>query len=222
MKRRIFLFLLWVLFLSGCGAKEDRSGQIWASALDTLKQRANYTVLENGCASRYTPEAALVEQDGKLQYFSKEGGRCYVYVHNEEPDMWIRGEVAHSDLYFFAYQQIERLNKISGFLDQGLLTYDPETQIFSGDSIPMTYVFRGKAHTPVHIELRVENGCLVQLTETYWDEENGSPVLRTDTVAFTDFSTTEVRLPLNSWDASELEEFANPLEKSTDPEPTER
>lgn len=220
MKRRIFLFLLWVLFLSGCGAETDQSSEIWTKALDTLKQRANYTVLENGCASRYTPEAALVEQDGEIQYFSKEGGSCYVYVHNDEPDMWIRGEVAHSDLYFFAYQQIERLNKISGFLDQGLLTYDPETQIFSGDNIPMTYVFRGKSHTPVHIELRVEDGILVQLTETYRDEEN--TVLQTDTVEFTDFYTTEVRLPLNSWDKSELEEFAGPSEAPTDPEPNER
>lgn len=220
MKRRAFLFLLCVLFLSGCGAEADQSSEIWAKAMDTLKQKANYTVLENGCVSRYTPEAALVEQDGEIRYFSKEGGICYVYVHNDDPDMWIRSEVAHSDLYFFPYQQIERLNKISGFLDQELLTYDPETQTFSGDNIPMTYVYRGKSHTPVHIELRVEDGMIVQLTETYWEEEN--PILQTDTVEFTDFYTTEVRLPLNSWDKSELEEFADPPEDPTDPETNER
>ena len=220
MKRLKFLFLLCVLFLSGCGAKEDQSGEIWAKALDALKQRANYTVLENGCAARYTPEAALVEQDGEIRYFSKEGGICYVYVHNDDPDMWIRSEVADSDLYFYAYQQIERLNKISGFLDQELLTYDPESQTFSGDSIPMTYVFRGKSHTPVHIEILVEDGVIVQLTETYRDEETS--VLQTDTLEFTDFYTTEVRLPLNSWDKSELEEYLDQPEEPTDPEPNER
>lgn len=220
MKRLKFLFLLCALFLSGCGAEADQSGEIWAKALDALKQRANYTVLENGHAARYTPEAALVEQDGEIRYFSKEGGICYVYVHNDDPDMWIRSEVADSDLYFYAYQQIERLNKISGFLDQELLTYDPEAQTFSGDNIPMTYVFRGKSHTPVHIEIRVEDGVIVQLTETYRDEETS--VLQTDTLEFTDFYTTEVRLPLNSWDKSELEEYLDQPEEPTDPEPNER
>lgn len=222
MKRLIFLFLLCVFFLSACGTEADQSREIWVKALDTLKQKANYTVLENGCASRYTPEAAFVEQNGEIHYFSKEGGICYVYVHNDDLDMWIRSEVADSNLYFFAYQQIERLNKISGFLDQELLTYDPESQTFFGDNIPMTYVFRGKSHTPVHIEIRVEDGIIVQLTETYWDEGNGSPVLQTDTVEFTDFYTTEVRLPLNRWDKSELEEFTNQSENPTNPETNER
>ena len=164
----------------------------------------------------------MVEHNGEIHYFSKEGGICYVYVHNDDLDMWIRSEVADSDLYFFAYQQIERLNKISGFLDQELLTYDPESQTFFGDNIPMTYVFRGKSHTPVHIEIRVEDGIIVQLTETYWDEGNGSPVLQTDTVEFTDFYTTEVRLPLNRWDKSELEEFTNQSGNPTNPETNER
>lgn len=219
-KRRIFLILFCVFFLSGCGAEAEQSSEIWAKALDALKQRANYTVLDNGRPFHYTPEAAMVEQDGETRYFSKEGGVCYVYVHIDDPDMWIRSEVAHSDLYFYAYQQIERLNKISGFLDQELLTYDPETQTFSGDNIPMTYVFRGKSHTPVHIEIRVEDGVIVRLTETYRDEETAA--LQTDTVEFTDFYTTEVRLPLNSWDESQLEEYGNQSEDPTDPETNER
>lgn len=216
------LLMACMLFLSSCGTGADEGVEIWRKALDALKQKANYTVLENGYSSRYTPEAAMVETEAQIRYYSREDGICYVYVHNEDPDMWIRSELTDSDLYFYAYEQIERLNKISGFLDQELLRFDPESQTFSGDNLPMTYVFRGKSHTPVHIELRVEDGILVQLTEMYWDKENGRPILRTDTVEFTDFYTTDVRLPLNHWDKSELEEFANPSEAPTGPEPNER
>ena len=216
------LLIACMLFLSSCGTSADEGVEIWRKALDALKQKTNYTVLENGYSSRYTPEAAMVETDAQIRYFSREDCTCYVYVHNEDPDMWIRSELTDSDIYFYAYEQIERLNKICGFLDQELLTYDPESQTFFGDNIPMTYVFRGKSHTPVHIELRVEDGIIAHLTETYWDEENGSPILQTDTVEFTDFYTTEVRLPLNRWDKSELEEFTNQSENLTNPETNER
>lgn len=204
----VFLLIGCMLFLSSCGNGDDTEAEIWENALDALKQKANYTVLENGYSSRYTPEAAMVETDGEIRYFSRAEGICYVYVHNDDPDMWIRSQLVGSDLYFYAYEQIERLNKISGFLDQGMLTYDPETETFVGDNIGQTYVFREKNHTPVHLEVRLEDGVIASFTEVYWDsEENENPVLRTDTVTFTDFSTTEVRLPLNVWDEAELTEF---------------
>lgn len=214
-----FLLIGCMLFLSACATGADEGAVIWGNALDTLKQKANYTVLENGYSSRYTPEAALVETDGEIRYFSREDSICYVYVHNEDPDMWIRSQLVGSDLYFYAYEQIERLNKISGFLDQGLLTYDPEKQAFLGDNMGQTYVFRGKTHTPVHLEVRLEDGVIAHFTEVYWaSEENEKPVLQTDTVTFTDFSTTEVRLPLNTWDESELTEFTANADEDLDDE----
>ena len=205
MKRLLCLGLAALLLLSGtaCGGP-SASPRAWYDALDRLKRKENYTVYETCCGVqtvyRYDRDTAQVVSPDETLYYARIDGTCYGYAHVEEPSVWVRQAVPESENYFYAYEWIERLNKISAYIDQGLLTCTADG-VYTGRDLKQTYVFRGEEHTPSSLEVRVENGDIVYLKECYggyadeertiWDDR------KTDEVRFTDFSQTQVKLPLD-------------------------
>lgn len=212
MKRIIssLLLLLCLFALSGCGIREADSSALWVSALDTLKQRSSYTVVENGMVSRYTPECSQTETEDGTVYYSLTDGICEIWVHNDDPDVWLRSEIPASENFFYAYELIERLNKLGGYIDMGLLHYDAEEQCFRGEELGQPYVYRGEVHAPQLLEIQIDDGVIVSLRET-WErtDEAGNSVIMTDEVSFEDFFITNVHLPLNTVAYDEGEETEN-------------
>lgn len=231
--RRIVLFLMLLMtsaaFLSGCGGEELMSSEhrgIWYGALENLKNSKNYTVeltsedksgkVIKKSVGYYTGNRSKITQDDETLYFDLANGVCTGYGYDEESEFWINAEEEYNAYYFYAYSLVDRINKFSAYLDQGLLSYDEETGIFSGDNLRGGYLCEEDVHEPVSISVQIRNGRFVSLTETYTIKDDSSnaediddserPVY-TDQIEIRKYSTTEVRLPGNTISEEDLEKF---------------
>lgn len=215
MKRTIMvLCLLLCLGLTGCTGKQ-KEADLWHSAVDSLKQKENYTVEEHitwaggeeTYLSEYAVDISRIAQEDAVMYYERTDGVCRVYVHNEDPDIWVRKEITEAGLYFYDFSLAERLNNLTGYVDMGLLKYDAAEETFRGENIPGAYVYRGEAHRPISLEVHLRDGELTSITETwmgYSDEDGTIPAEKTAVLTVTAVSATEVRLPLDvvDWDES--------------------
>lgn len=245
MKRTTF-FLIAVmavmLAVFGCGKKEPISSEqrnIWYDALDNLKNSTNYTVsLTTEDASgnlvaeshgKYAGPISMITLDDETVYYESDDGKCIGYGYDEESEFWINAEVEDSEYYFYAYTLVDRINKLSAYLDQGLLTYDEEDGSFSGQNLPGGYSCDDEVHKPTDLLVVIRNGRFVDLTESYIllpGEEDESDTtssqipkdsgvassyneseIRVDRISIGEYNVTEVRLPRNTISEDDLEKF---------------
>lgn len=203
MKRIVILVSLLACLLSGCGRDETTAAQ-WFQALDGLIRQENYTVEE----ITVTPEETIrryrqydliyakTEEPGETLYFCAEDGICYGIGWVEDPGIWVKQQIETSDLYFYDYTLLDRLNRISGYVDMGLLEYREADSTFVGSNLNSAYVYRDLEHTPLLLEVAVENGRIVKIHEVWHCTRDGEDLgIYEDTVVLSDFSTTQVRLP---------------------------
>lgn len=206
-KSLLGMLLVLLLFSSGCAAKTDLGP--WETALDNLKRRENYTVtattwyndIKDVRITRFDHNISQLTENDTVTYYEKNDGQCYIYTLNQDPEIWIRAELPESDLFFYDYAMIERLNKFNAYFDLGLLRYDAESNTYKGENISQKYVYNGEEHAPISLEIELENGnisCIREVWMGYADAEKTIPCRKKDEVTFTGFSTTEIRLPLGS------------------------
>lgn len=248
MRKRMIL-ILTALFLmtgtAGCGSNESRileGRDIWYDALETYKNAKNYTVksetrnadgeFESQLTAEYTGTASKITQDEDTVYYHLEDNICTGYLYDEESELWINGEIQKNDYYFYAYSLVDRLNKISAYVDRGLLVRDENTGLFTGENLPGGYFLSDSVHEPISITVEIKNGRFVSLTETYRNIKGSSgtdssepvvvsdgsePPVLTDIVTIKNYQITDVRFPQNTItedDAEEMKEFAEKLEEN--------
>lgn len=195
-----------LLCLAGCG-RENTGREEWYRALDSLKQSTNYTVRQITSVGweqttrvhRYTQEAAMLDDPEGTTYFAREDGVCYGLVYNALPPIWLRQQLQESRNYFYDYEMVERLNRLTAYVDQGILDYDAQAQTYSGENLEQTYVFRQQEHRITQLVLRLENGRIAEIREEYIADG----IRHSDRVWLEDFAVTAVELPLNVLDLPE-------------------
>lgn len=217
--KRLFLLLPIVLcLLSGCRKAADEGP--WRQALANLKLKENCSVTETTTQSgktiirtrSYEKSASKLTDDEETTYYAAEGSKCFIYVLNDDPAIWVKKELTSSDLYFYDYITLERLNKIGSFIDMGLLTYNPENGCYHGENLNKSYVYRDEVHTPISLSVCIDNGIITGIQETWTGvDADGNACLKFDEVSIGSFSTTRVRLPL---DVVNYEDFDNNEEDS--------
>lgn len=221
-KQLLILLAAVVCLLSGCERKE-RSGP-WENALDRLKRKENYTVSETvqsadsitNRLAQYDRTSAKIVDGEDTTYYSRDGENCFIYILNDDPVIWVKKELPQSELYFYDYQLMERLNKISGYIDMGLLTYDEGKERYYGENLGKQYVYQGEAHAPNYLEIQIENGEIVMIRESWTgfaDEEQTRQCVKISETVIGDFSATEVRLPLDVLNYEEVAENAENSEE---------
>lgn len=202
MKKLLIVTLL--LLLVGCSNKTD-SFLKYRECLDYFNNTNNYTIEEIDDGKKtvyiYTDDACYMKDDENELYLIKQDGELYISAYNEEYKTFVKEKIEYDEHYLYPYSQIERLEKISGFINNGSLVY--KNNKFIGNKLKGKYLYNEKIHEPTKIEIELKDGKISQYNEEY--KENG--IIKTNTLSIYDYGTSRVVLPLNTIDMEEIDKF---------------
>lgn len=207
-RMRWLWLLLCAALLVGCSGEQSAGEEVWYSALAQLKRSENYTVAEvltlDGVAqtrlARYADGTARVTDGTTETYYESDETQCFVYLYSEEHKIWVRQELPYTEEVRYAYEQVERLNKLSALIDTHHLTYDPAAGVFRGEGLPIQYLYRGQLHCPDLLEVTVADGRFASVREVCTMDGQ----TQTEELFFSDYDRTELRLPANVVDSDLL------------------
>ena len=201
--KKLVLIILLVFTLSGC--QYDKNFNRYIEMAQLFNTRNNYTVYENNNGTISTYEYSdnaihYVDEENDI-YFYVEDGISYAIAYDEDYGLYIRKEENFDDHYFYAYELIERLDKIGGYVNSGELVWKKGE--FYGDEFSGSYIYKEKLHKPLEIRIEIKNNLLVHLYEKY--ESDGQICI--DEIEVSNYGTNNISLPYNVFDYSEIEKL---------------
>lgn len=220
-----FLTAVLLLCLTGCTQWTVNTQNLdWHEQLSPLLRQSSYTVhmqtVRQGEVLPYQETTAyfdgasshmIVTEEGEAEqevyYSRKNGGSCWIYVWDQEHNIWIRQEIDDSENYFYAYSVMERLQKLGGWIDLGEIRYDKSSRAYLGENLSGVYACEGQAHQVLSIMISLESNRVSSFTEVYAVVENGVEQVYEDTVWFEDVGLTQIELPVNCISAEEIAAF---------------
>lgn len=203
--KKVFILLGLLLFLCGCQTNKDFNRYIELTQL--FNTRNNYTVHEinNGKQSTYeysNDAIHYVDSENDI-YFYVDNGKSYGLSYDDENEIYIRKEENFDDHYFYAYELIERFDKIGGYVNSKELKWKEDC--FYGDSFSGSYMYKGELHKPLEIKIQVQDGLIIYYYEKYLYKD----LECVDEVYINNYGVNVIKLPLNVFDYDYLENLQN-------------
>ena len=228
--KKFFSFLLIFLCLFGVFAyfylmnAENTAFENWHNAVENLKKSTCYTIGDNiECDGKeekstyaYSGDVAEYTVDGVPVFYSREKDGTYIYFYDPDRERWGKTLTDDSDYIFYGYETVERVQKISAFVDSSQVTYNITSGTYKGSSLSGQYVFRGKIYRPTEIELRIKDGNIACIWETAEvTDENGETKTKKEQILIGRFDRTEITLPEDAEEYKQLPEKYSSLIKDT-------
>lgn len=200
------LIVLILCLLTGC-SNASNGFEEYHKSLEYLYNGTNYTIKEidnnEETLTIYANGMCYIKDKDSEAYLYEEDLKAYALVYNEENNIFVRQEIDYDEHLFYPYEMIERLNKLSAYINMGNLKY--KKNIFIGEEFNGTYVYKEKLHTPINIKVELKDNRISHLYEKYINDNKEYEL----NIYISDYGTSRINLPLNviNLDGIEIEEI---------------
>lgn len=198
--KKIFLLVSIVLILCGCTSSTDAFMK-YQECIDYFVNTNNYTIEEITDDKKtiyiYTDNICYMNDGEDEIYISKEDNNLYLIGYSDEYNAFVKEQVDYDDHYLYPYNLLERFEKISGFINNGSITFRNDT--FYGDDLKGKYLYDEEVHEPIEIKIDIDNEHISKFYEKY---KCNDEVLESNILIY-DYGTSRITLPLNVFDVEE-------------------
>ena len=199
------LIVLILCLLTGC-SNASSGFEEYHKSLEYLYNGTNYTIKEidnnEETLTIYANGMCYIKDKETEVYLYEEDLKAYALVYNEENNIFVRQEIDYDEHLFYPYEMIERLNKLSAYINMGNLKY--KKNIFIGEEFNGTYEYKEKLHTPINIKVELKDNRISHLYEKYINDNKEYE----SNIYISDYGTSRINLPLNviNLDGLDIEE----------------
>lgn len=199
--KKILFVILTLLILTSC-QNNNNDFIVYRKAQDYFNNETNYTIEENSNDTKttyiYANNISYIKDEEKEVYLYTDSGECYIVAYNKDNDIFFREKIDLDDHYFYPYAFIERLSKIAAYINLNELKLKDNK--FIGENFTGSYLYNGKLHSPIKIEIALQNNHIVSFYEEYMCDG----LLEKDAIIVKEYGTSRIKLPLNVIDLDAL------------------
>lgn len=197
------------MILTGCSRKTD-DFLIYQKCLDYFNNTNNYTIEEdiNGKKSLYifTDNTCYMKDDENEIYVTKEGDDLFIIAYDEEYKIFVKEKIDYDEHYLFPYKQLERLEKVSGYINNGSLKY--KNNKFIGNNLKGKYLYDDEIHVPSEIQIELDDDKITKFSEIYSNNNEN----KEDTMLIYDYGISRIVLPLNIVNLEDIEKYTEDID----------